>query len=213
MELVNCNIEKYSEQHSSPVDKVLKELIRETNIKILRPRMLSGETQGKFLELLVKMTGARRILEIGTYTGFSAICMANGLGKNGHLHTIDVNDELESIIKKYISKSGMENKITSHIGNAIDIIPTIDEEFDFVFIDADKTNYLNYYNLLIDRIPSGAIIIADNVLWSGKILDIPEEKDKDTKALQIFNDFVQNDDRVENALLTIRDGLLVVRKL
>ena len=213
MNIVDKEIEKYIEKHSSDVSKVLADLDRETHIKVLRPRMLSGSVQAKFLELLVKIYNPKRILEIGTYTGYSAISMASALSKDGHLHTIDINIELESIVHKYIKLAKLDTKITHHIGNALEVIPNIDEIFDFVFIDADKLNYLNYYNLIIDKLPTGALIIADNVLWSGKILSEPKINDIDTKALQEFNEFVQADKRVENVLLSIRDGLMVIRKI
>jgi len=175
--------------------------------------MLSGAVQAKFLNLLVKMCNPKRILEIGTYTGYSAISMASALTEDAHLHTIDINIELHSIVEKYIILSTLENKITHHIGNALDIIPSLNEEFDFIFIDADKKNYLSYYKLLIDRIPSGAIIIADNVLWSGKVLKEAAMSDIDTKALQEFNKYVQADKRVENVLISVRDGLMIIRKI
>ena len=213
MNIIDQDIEKYIENHTSDISKVLYELDRETHIKILRPRMLSGAVQGKLLELLVKMSGAKNILEIGTYTGFSAISMASALPPEGHLHTIDINAELESIVNKYIKLSNLNNKISYHIGDANSIIPTLKSKFDFVFIDADKINYLNYYNLLIDKLPKGAWIIADNVLWSGKVLEKPQKNDKETKAIQEFNDFIQKDKRVENILLSIRDGLMVIRKI
>jgi len=213
MNIVDQKIEKYIENHTSDISKVLYDLDRETHIKILRPRMLSGAVQGKLLELLVKMSGAKKILEIGTYTGFSAICMASALPSDGHLLTIDINAELESIVNKYIKLSNLNNKISYHIGDAINIIPTLKGDFDFVFIDADKDNYLNYYNLLIDKLPKGAWIIADNVLWSGKVLEKANAKDKETKAIQKFNDFIQKDKRVENIILSIRDGLMVIRKI
>jgi len=213
MNIVNTDIENYIESHTSDISKVLYDLDRETHIKVLRPRMLSGAVQGKFLELLVKMSGAKNILEIGTYTGFSAICMANALPANGLLHTIDINEELQPIVNKYIKLSKLESKIKYHIGDALEIIPTLKDDFDFVFIDADKDNYLNYYNLIIDKLPQGAWIIADNVLWSGKVLSKPKHNDIDTKALQEFNDFIQNDSRVENILLSIRDGLMIIRKV
>ena len=212
MDIIDKNIEKYIEDHTSNVSKVLSELDRETHIKVLRPRMLSGAVQAKLLELLIKMSNAKRILEIGTYTGYSAISMASALSNNGHLHTIDINIELESIINKYIQLSNLESKITHHIGNALEIIPTLDEDFDFIFIDADKENYLNYYKLLINRIPSGAWIVADNVLWSGKVISELRSKDTETKALVEFNNFIINDNRVENIMLPLRDGLMIIRK-
>lgn len=212
MDFIDSKIEDYSLKHSSPVSKILSQLERETQLKILRPRMLSGALQGKLLEFLVKMSQPKRILEIGTYTGYSAICMASALPKEGHLHTIDINIELETIAKKYFKLSELEDKISFHSGDAMKIIPELDTEFDFVFIDADKSNYINYYNLLIDKVPSGAWIIADNVLWSGKILKEASKNDIDTKLLQEFNLHIQNDNRVENLLLPIRDGLMIIRK-
>ncbi len=212
MEIINSGIEKYIEEHTSDISDVLNKLYRETHIKILRPRMLSGAVQAKYLELLVKMIKPNRILEIGTYTGYSAISMASAIGTNAHLHTIDINEELESIVKKYISLAHLENKITYHIGNALEIIPKLNEKFDLIFIDADKNNYLNYYKLLIDKIPSGAWIVADNVLWSGKILNKNIVKDKDTKGLLEFNDYVYKDDRTENVIIPLRDGLMIIRK-
>ena len=212
MELINSNIEDYIQEHSSPVSDILYQLERETQLKVLRPRMLSGAIQGKLLELLIRMSGAKNVLEIGTYTGYSAICMATALAQDGHIHTIDINPELESLANKYFKLSNTESKITFHIGDAIEIIPQLKIDFDFIFIDADKTNYLNYFNLLIDRLPSGAWIIADNVLWSGKVLSDASANDVETAALKIFNDAIQKDTRVENLILSVRDGLMIIRK-
>ncbi len=205
--------EEYILSHSTPLDDILQQLERETQLKVLRPRMLSGKIQGKFLDLIVKLSGAKTILEIGTYTGYSAICMANALPHNGKIHTIDINEELENIVRKYIKLSGNDSKIEYHIGDAMDIIPNINNDFDLVFIDADKTNYWNYYSMLIDKLKSGCWIIADNVLWSGKVLKKAKDKDKDTIALQEFNNKIQEDKRVENLLLPLRDGLMIIRKL
>lgn len=210
MELINSTIEDYIHEHSTPVRDILYQLERETQLKVLRPRMLSGAIQGKLLELLIRMSGAKNVLEIGTYTGYSAICMATALAQDGHIHTIDINPELESLANKYFKLSNTESKITFHIGDAIEIIPQLKIDFDFVFIDADKTNYLNYFNLLIDRLPSGAWIIADNVLWSGKVLT--NDNDVETAALKVFNDAIQKDTRVENLILSVRDGLMIIWK-
>ncbi len=213
MSLQDIKIEEYIVEHSSSLDNILQQLERETHLKVLRPRMLSGKIQGKFLEFIVKLSGAKHILEIGTYTGYSAICMANALPEDGIIHTIDINKELDSIVRKYIRLSNNESKIEYHIGNALDIIPSIKEDFNLIFIDADKTNYLNYYNLIIDKISSGSWIIADNVLWSGKVLETARSNDKETIALQDFNKKVNEDKRVENLLLPLRDGLMIIRKL
>lgn len=202
----------YILNHTEKEDANLTELARETNLKILRPRMLSGHYQGKFIEFLSKMIKPKKILEIGTYTGYSAICWAKGLAEDGVLYTIDINDELESFILKHIKKAKLEHKIKLIIGNALDVIPKINETFDIVFIDADKPNYLNYYNLIFNKIAKGGYIIADNVLWDGKVLYETEKNDDSTKAIKEFNDFVQNDNRVENILLNIRDGIMIVRK-
>jgi predicted O-methyltransferase YrrM len=178
------------------------------------PRMLSGHLQGKTLELLVKMLNPKTILEIGTYTGYSGICLARGLGKNGKLITLDINDELETMVRGFFDKSGLSSKIDYRLGNALDIIPTIEGNFDMVFIDADKANYIKYYELVVERVNPGGIILADNVLWSGKILVEEGKKiDKDTQAILDYNLMVQNDPRVENVLLPIRDGLMLARKL
>ena len=175
--------------------------------------MLSGHLQGRVLSMISKMIQPKRILEIGTYTGYSAICLSEGLNKDGLLHTIDVNEELESMVRgKYFKAAGTDNKINYHIGNAVKIIPTLNEIFDLVFIDADKQNYSNYYDLVFDKVRSGGFIIADNVLWSGKILDDPKKMDVDTKAIYDYNKKVHTDERVDHVLFPIRDGLMVARK-
>src|SRR5690554_4142406 len=212
MDFLNPEIDKYAEDHTSPESSLLSELNRYTHVNVLKPRMLSGHFQGRVLSMLSKIIQPQRILEIGTYTGYSALCLAEGLQENGKLITIDVNYELEELVKTYIEKAGLEHKIEMKVGNAMDIIPTLEESFDIVFIDADKSNYAHYYDLLIDKLPSGSLIIADNVLWSGKVLDPIKNKDKDTQALLSFNKKIQEDERVENVLLPIRDGLMVIRK-
>ncbi|HNP50111.1 MAG TPA: O-methyltransferase [Bacteroidia bacterium] len=213
MDLLNQQLSDYIDSHTSPESKVLEALNRETNAKVLMPRMLSGHLQGRVLSMLSKMIQPRRILEIGTYTGYSALCLAEGLIDNGFLHTIDINDELNSMVKKYIHTANMDEKIITHIGNALDIIPQLNEVFDIVFIDADKVNYSRYFDMIMDKVRKGGFIIADNVLWSGKITLPENEADKDTRALQIFNDKVHNDPRVEHVLFPVRDGLMVMRKL
>jgi caffeoyl-CoA O-methyltransferase len=214
MEFIAQELLSYCEKHTSEEDPLLQHIQRETFAKVLMPRMLSGHLQGKVLELLVKMLNPKTILEIGTYTGYSGICMARGLGEKGKLITLDVNDEIESMVRGFFEKSGLANKIEYHIGNAMDIIPTLGGNFDMVFIDADKANYINYYNLIVDRVNPGGIILADNVLWSGKVLVEEGKKiDKDTKIILDYNRMVQEDPRVENVLLPIRDGLMLARKL
>ena len=205
-------IDEYIYKHSDPEDEILKELIRETNLKVPRPRMLSGYLQGKLIEHISKMIRPEKILEIGTYTGYSAICWAKGLKENGKIHTIEINDERESIIKKYFKKANVESKIKLHLGDALEIIPTIDEKFDIVFIDADKPNYLKYYNLVIGKLKKGAYIIADNVLWSGKVTEENNKTDESTQGIIEFNKFVKHDTNVEKIILPIRDGLMLIRK-
>jgi len=206
------NIEEYILNHSDAEDPVLAKLNRETNLKVLRPRMLSGHLQGKILEMLSKMIQPERILELGTYTGYSAICLAKGLKENGILHTIEINDELEDIITKYISKTELKKKINTHFGDARTIIPELNEKFDLVFIDADKREYLEYYNLVFDFVKPGGFIFADNVLWSGKVIELDEPDDEYTKGIFDFNKFLKNDERVEKVILPLRDGLTLIRK-
>jgi predicted O-methyltransferase YrrM len=213
MEFIDESLANYAESHSSPEPALLAKLNRDTYANVLVPRMLSGHLQGRVLSMFSKMIQPKAVLEIGTYTGYAALCMAEGLAPDGVLHTIDINEELETRINKFVAQSPYANQIHLHIGNALDIIPTLQEEFNLVFIDADKSNYSAYYDLLIDRLPSGAIIIADNVLWSGKILDQAEiAKDLDTRALDEFNKKITQDARVENVLMPVRDGLMVIRK-
>ena len=173
--------------------------------------MLSGHLQGRFLSSISHLMNAERILEIGTYTGYSAICLSEGLKASGHLHTIDINEELEPMVKRYFEKANIQDKVTFHIGNALEIVPTLNKEWDLVFIDADKVNYSNYFDLVIDRVRTGGCIIADNVLWSGKVLE--ETPDIDTKALMEFSKKAHEDPRVENVLLPLRDGLMMCRKI
>ncbi|MBO9699376.1 MAG: O-methyltransferase [Sporocytophaga sp.] len=212
MEFISKDLEQYVEQHSTPESELLKRLDRETHAKILMPRMVSGHIQGRFLSMISHMIKPLIVLEIGTFTGYSAICLAEGLPPEGKLITIDVNEEIESFARSFIEKSDRGKQIEQRIGNALEIIPELEMQFDLVFIDADKINYQNYYDLVFDKVKQGGYILADNVLWSGKVFkDIPK-MDKDTKALMDFNDMVQNDDRVENVMLPIRDGLLLIRK-
>lgn len=212
MEFIDEKIVDYALLHSEEEDVVLAELQRETHLKIMSPRMLSGHLQGFWLTLLTKLMQPKLIVEIGTYTGYSAICLAKGLHKDGKLITIDVNEETESIAKKYFQKSGLSEKIKLITKDAKEVLPTINQTIDIVFIDADKRNYSVYYDLVIDKIPSGGLIIADNVLWSGKILDLQKNKDADTLAIHAFNEKIKRDSRVEKLLLPIRDGLFIIRK-
>lgn len=211
MNFLNPEIEAYAQNHTQAESKVLAELNRKTHLEVLKPRMLSGHLQGRLLAMLAQMRQPKRILEIGTYTGYSAICLAEGLAPNGHLHTIDVNEELEDLAKSYFDKAGFSDKITMHIGQAAELIPQLSEKWDMVFIDADKENYSLYFDLVIDRMAPNGYIIADNVLWSGKVVQEVKAKDRSTKALLAFNEKVHADDRVENLLLPVRDGLMVCR--
>ncbi len=212
MEFLEDKLAKYIEAHTDEEPELLKKLNRETQLKVLMPRMISGHFQGRVLSMLMKMIKPVNILEIGTYTGYSALCMAEGLQANGKLTTIDINAELEEMVSGYFEKSNYAKQIEYIIGDAKNIIPTLDIKFDVVFIDADKENYSLYYDLIFDKLNEGAYIIADNVLWSGKVVADAIKIDKDTKALLDFNDKVQHDDRVENVLFPIRDGLLIARK-
>ncbi|PCI97900.1 MAG: methyltransferase [Flavobacteriales bacterium] len=212
MDFLPEELENFILKNTEKEPSVLAELNHETWEKVLIPRMLSGHLQGRVLSMLSHMINPKNILEIGTYTGYSAICMAEGLQKGGKIHTIDINEELETMVNDYIEKSNLKNTIINHIGNAIDIIPTLTEPIDLVFIDADKTNYSNYYDLVFDKVSTGGYIIADNVLWSGKVTEEKEKLDPDTIALIDYSEKVNNDDRVQNVLFPIRDGLMIVRK-
>jgi caffeoyl-CoA O-methyltransferase len=212
MEFIQPQLQHYCEKHSSPESEVLKDLDRETHAKVMMPRMLSGHLQGRFLAMITHMLKPKRILEIGTYTGYSAICMAEGMGESAEMITIDINEELEGMVKAYFKRAGVDDKIELKIGNAIDILGQLSGPFDLVFIDADKRNYSNYYDAIIDKVSKGGIIMADNVLWSGKVID-PNAKDKDTEAIRAFNWKVHQDPRVENVLLPIRDGIMMARKI
>jgi len=205
-------IDKYAEAHTKKESELLYQLHRETWQKVVNPRMLSGHIQGRVLSMFSKMIRPKRILEIGTYTGYSALCLAEGLTDDGELITIDINDELIPIQKKYFAASSLGNKIKSHSGDAEQILPQLDCNFDLVFLDADKSKYLIYYEYLMTHLPSGAVILIDNVLWSGKVLKPAELDDTETRVLQKLNDLVTQDERVENVLLTIRDGLMIARK-
>jgi predicted O-methyltransferase YrrM len=212
MNFIPQEIEAYALMYSDAELDVLKRLNRETHLKMNMPQMLSGHMQGLMLQLLSKMVRPKNILEIGTFTGYSAICLAQGLQEGGMLHTIDVNEEFREIITRYIKEAGLQGKITLHIGPAVNILPALKEEFDLVFIDADKENYSTYYDQVFPHVRPGGYIIADNVLWSGKILNSPMKMDIETRALHDYNHKIHTDPRVEKVLLPLRDGLMIARK-
>ncbi len=210
MDFLPDDIARYVEEHTNPESELLKMINRETHAQVLMPRMLSGHVQGRFLAMISQFIRPNYVLEIGTYTGYSAICLAEGLEPDGKLITLDVNEELESRVRGYFHQSGLEAKIDYRIGDASKIIPSLDFMFDLVFIDADKENYATYYDLVFDKVNSGGVILADNVLWSGKVTQA--KIDKDTRALIEFNKKVNLDARVENLLLPLRDGIMMIRK-
>ena len=213
MDFLNQEILRYSENFSSEPTKILQELSRETNYKVLMPRMMSSHLMGLMLQFISKMTQPKYILEIGTYTGYSAICLAQGLAKNGQLHTIEINAELESFASKYFKKAKLANKIHLHIGNALTLMPELKLKFDLIFIDADKKNYCKYYELAINQLSPGGFILIDNVLWSGKVLHDSKINDTETKAIKKLNSKIKNDKRVQNILLPLRDGLMLCQLL
>lgn len=205
-------LDEYIEAHTTNADAVLAELYRETHLHVMNPRMASGPVQGQFLQFIVQMLKPKRVLEIGTFTGYSAICLAKKLPEGGRLTTIEANVEYEEIIRKYFDKAQVTNKIDLIFGDAKQVIPNLTDGFELVFIDADKISYPTYYDLVIDKVNVGGFILADNVIWEGKVLNA-NTKERDTQAIITFNDKVQNDPRVENVLLPIRDGLMMVRKI
>lgn len=212
MEFISQKIDDYVCAHSENEPALLYELNRETHINVLRPRMLSGHFQGRVLSLLSHMIQPKNVLEIGTYTGYSALCFAEGLKEGGKILTLDINEELEDLVNEFVQKSEYKDAIECRIGDAIEIIPTLDQEFDLVFIDADKSNYINYYNLVFDKVKKGGYIIIDNVLWSGKVVEPVETGDIDTQVLIDFNKMIHEDERVQEVLFPIRDGLMIARK-
>ena len=211
MHFISQELEDYIEQHSKKEPELLAALDKETYQKVLLPRMLSGHFQGRVLSMLSKLVNPVTILEIGTYTGYSALCLCEGMQEKGILHTIDIKEELVDFQRKYFNKSPWGKQIVQHLGQAIDIIPTLDLKFDLVFIDADKENYLNYFELIIPKMNKGGIILSDNVLWSGKVLEPLQSNDLSTKIIMEYNQLLKNDPRVESVLLPIRDGLTVSR--
>ena len=213
MEFLPEKIDDYVVNHSQQEPKILQELTKETWQKVLNPRMLSGAFQGRVLSMISKLIRPKNILEIGTYTGYSTLCFAEGLSKEGKIITIDKNEELETLQNKFFEKSGYRSQIQQMVGDATKIIPTLTQQFDLVFIDADKSNYINYFHLIIDKMKPGGIILSDNVLWSGKVVEPLNPKDLDTKVLLEYNKLLNIDKRVETVLLPIRDGLTVSRVL
>ena len=211
MEFIAQGLADYANAHSTVASSLLQRIERETHLEVLQPRMLSGPFQGRLLSLISKLVQPERILEIGTYTGYSALCLAEGLTKEGKLVTLDVNEELHKRVQGYFNASDYSEHIDYRIGDALDLIPALNETWDLVFIDADKKNYLNYYDLVVDRVRSGGLILADNVLWSGKVID-EKAQDKETVLLRQYNERINRDERVENILLPIRDGIMVARK-
>jgi caffeoyl-CoA O-methyltransferase len=205
------NIDNYVVAHSQEEPKILQELTKETWQKVLNPRMISGAYQGRILSMISKLIQPKNVLEIGTFTGYSALSIAEGLPKDGTLFTIDSNEELTELQQKYFNKSRYTKQLKSYVGNALEIIPTLHQKFDLVFIDADKSNYTNYFHLIIDKMNSGGIILSDNVLWYGKVAEKSDEKDVDTIALQAYNTILNTDDRLETVMLPIRDGLTISR--
>ena len=211
MDFIAEHIDKYATEHSQPEPELLKKLNKETWQKALIPRMLSGHYQGRVLAMISKLIQPKVVLEIGTYTGYSALCLAEGLQEGGCIHTIDHNEELYDLQRKYFELSGYGQQIRQYLGEAADILPAIDQKFDLVFVDADKSNYGRYFDLVIDKVNKGGVILSDNVLWSGKVTTDPDEKDLDTLELIRYNRMINQDPRVETVLLPIRDGLTITR--
>lgn len=205
-------LDEYIVSHSENEPELLQQLTRETHLKVLQPRMLSGAYQGRILSMISKLIQPKSILEIGTYTGYSAICLAEGLSPEGIINTIDINEELVDFQRRYFDASGYGNQIIQHIGDAKKIIPELDTTFDLVFIDADKEHYCNYFHLIIDQLSTGGVILSDNVLWSGKVVAPIEKNDEATKSIHAFNNLLKTDSRIETVMLPIRDGLTISRK-
>ncbi|TAI46788.1 O-methyltransferase [Flagellimonas allohymeniacidonis] len=213
MHFLSPILENYIEEHSQEEPKLLRELTRETHLKAVRPRMITGHFQGRVLSMISKIIAPKKILEIGTYTGYSALCLAEGLQKNGALHTIEINEELLELQRKYFERSPYGSQIVQHIGDALQIVPELDEVFDLVFIDAQKVSYDAFFEAALQKTKAGSIILSDNVLWSGKVVEPIEKSDKATEALVRYNEKLKKDPRVETVLLPIRDGLTLSRVL
>ena len=211
MHFLSPELEKYAADHSQDEPALLASLTRETHVKILQPRMLSGHFQGRVLSMISKLVRPKTVLEIGTYTGYATLCLAEGLAENGIIHTIDIKEELQDFQRKYFDESPWAWQIKQHLGSALDVIPQLDTTFDLVFIDADKENYINYFHMVVPLMNKGGVILSDNVLWSGKVLEPVKPNDKSTKILLEYNELLKNDPRVETVLLPIRDGLTVSR--
>lgn len=205
-------IESYILSHSDEEGSLLAALNRDANVNLLRPRMLSGHLQGRILKMFCRMLKPKRVLEIGTYTGYATLCMAEALEKDAEIHTLEINDEMEDFIRKYVSQSPDKDKIKLYFGDAMEIIPAMDESFNLVFIDADKRLYSDYYDLIFDKLPAGALILADNTLWDGKVLEPLHPADKQTAGILAFNDKIKADQRVEKVILPLRDGLTMIWK-
>jgi len=210
MDFISDKLADYLNKNSEKEPEILSRLSKETHQKILQPRMLSGHVQGRFLSFISKIKSPNKILEIGTYTGYSTICLAEGLSKNGKIDTIDKNEELIKIQSKYFEESGYRNKIIQHTGHALDILKNLNEKYDIIFIDADKENYINYFNQVSNKLRKNGIIISDNVLWSGKVLD-SNQMDEETSTLVQFNKIINNDKRFKSIILPIRDGISISR--
>ena len=211
MHFLSEELENYAAQHTEDEPLLLQELNKRTHLNVLQPRMISGHFQGRFLSLLSKMVQPRTILEIGTYTGYATLCLAEGLHPDGGLHTIDIKEELTDLQREFFDRSGYGSQIVQHLGKAADIIPSLNTTFDLVFIDADKQNYAHYFDLVIEKMTRGGIILSDNVLWSGKVVEEVKHNDKHTQALMAYNQKIKDDPRVETVLLPIRDGITLSR--
>ena len=208
----NEKLDEYLINHSEKEPELLSNLNRETNLKVLQPRMISGAYQGRLLSLISKIINPKKILEIGTFTGYSTLCLAEGLRENGEIHTLDINEELYSLQRKYFKKSSFNSNIIQHLGNALDIIPKLDQDFDLIFLDADKINYPKYLDILIVRLKKGGVLLSDNVLWDGKVLNQISQKDKSTKAIVEYNKLLNNRKDMDSVILPIRDGITISRK-
>ena len=214
MEIIDPRINTYIEEHTSEPNAILRKIERETYLRSVYPRMLSGKTQGRFLSMISRMVRPKYILEIGTFTGYSALCLAEGLQQGGQLHTIEINEDLGAQNERYFKEAGIHDRILTYFGNALDVIPQLGIEFDLIFIDADKINYYAYFELTMDVLKTNGFILADNVLWSGKVLVNDVEKtDKDTESVKAFNKMIQRDSRVENVIVPLRDGMTLIQKI